>query len=51
MENILSVAVGETNAIIIGQSGKVYAWGDNTYGQLGVNPILIKNTNRPISRT
>ncbi len=22
--------------------------GDNTYGQLGVNPILIKNTNRPI---
>ena len=48
MENILSVAVGENHAIIIGQSGKVYAWGDNTYGQLGVNPILIKNTNRPI---
>ncbi len=49
MENILSVAVGENHAIIIGQSGKVYAWGDNTYGQLGVNPILIKRIQTDLS--
>ncbi len=31
----VSVAVGDTHNLALGSDGRVYAWGDNTYGQLG----------------
>ncbi|MBQ2662980.1 MAG: hypothetical protein IJG16_02410, partial [Clostridia bacterium] len=48
LENILSIAVGDTHVIAIGESGRVYAWGDNTYGQLGINPAAAPGVDRPL---
>ncbi len=31
----VSVVVGDTHSLALGSDGRVYAWGDNTYGQLG----------------
>ncbi|MGN0106988.1 MAG: Ig-like domain-containing protein, partial [Hominilimicola sp.] len=48
MEKISVISVGENHAIALGQSGSVYVWGDNTYGQLGLDPTYIKNVDRPV---
>jgi len=31
----VAVAVGDTHSLALGSDGRVYAWGDNTHGQLG----------------
>ncbi|NLD49087.1 MAG: hypothetical protein GX660_18160, partial [Clostridiaceae bacterium] len=35
LENIRSVSAGYDHALALSNTGKVYAWGDNQYGQLG----------------
>lgn len=36
-DRIVAVAAGTNHAVALSASGIVYAWGDNTYGQLGYN--------------
>lgn len=40
MEEVLSVASGQHHTIVLKQDGTVLSWGDNKYGQLGVDPEL-----------
>ena|GEM_PF-4444031 len=35
-DRIVQVAIGSTHALALTLQGKVYAWGDNSHGQLGV---------------
>ena len=35
LSNIKAVSAGQNHVIAIDEDGKVYSWGDNTYGQLG----------------
>ncbi len=35
LENIVKIAVGSKHILALTKNGEVYAWGDNTYGQLG----------------
>ena len=32
---ITAIAAGDSHSVALGSDGKIYAWGDNTYGQLG----------------
>ncbi|MEG2455038.1 MAG: hypothetical protein RSC08_02195, partial [Oscillospiraceae bacterium] len=36
IQNIVQIAVGDGHYVALSADGKVYAWGDNTYGQTGV---------------
>ncbi|KAI4466478.1 regulator of chromosome condensation (rcc1) repeat [Holotrichia oblita] len=38
LQDIESVACGQNHTIALRSDGTVYAWGDNRYGQLGVDP-------------
>jgi len=42
--NILTLKVGEYHNILIFKNGKVYAWGGNGYGQLGLGDYTDKDT-------
>ena len=35
LENIVSIAAGSNHMLALDKNGSVWAWGDNTYGQLG----------------
>ncbi|MBQ3462414.1 MAG: hypothetical protein IJH36_04760, partial [Clostridia bacterium] len=48
IEKILTISVGDRHAIAVGKSGRIYAWGDNTYGQLGISPIVAPYVDRPV---
>ena len=37
LQNIKEIAVGYDHVLALDESGNVYAWGANSYGQLGVN--------------
>ena len=51
MDGIVSVSLGSTHSAAISKTGNLYAWGDNTYGQVGngnfnsteTEPVLIMN--------
>ena len=36
LSDITALSAGEWHSIALGESGKVYAWGNNFYGQLGI---------------
>jgi alpha-tubulin suppressor-like RCC1 family protein/uncharacterized Tic20 family protein len=36
-KNIVDIATGEIHALALTDDGKVYSWGSNTFGQLGLN--------------
>ena len=38
--NVVGIAAGQDTAYALTESGDVYAWGDNTYGQLGDDPTM-----------
>lgn len=37
LSNVIKIAVGANHGLALTKDRKVYAWGDNTYGQLGQN--------------
>ena len=37
LTNVIKISVGEEHVLALTKEGKVYAWGANTYGQLGQN--------------
>ena len=44
--NIVKIAAGYTHVLALGSDGTVWAWGDNTYGELGI-PSIVGDTNQP----
>jgi|GEM_PF-1373112 len=46
LSHIVQVAAGGGNSLALASNGHVYAWGDNAYGQLGVDPTSLQATNR-----
>ena len=51
LTNIVEISSGDSHDLALKADGKVYAWGNNAYGQLGtgdgknyVTPALVKNT-------
>lgn len=38
LQDIESVACGQNHTIVLKSGGTIYAWGDNKYGQLGIDP-------------
>jgi len=44
LNNVVKVAAGGAHSLALTSAGQVYAWGDNTYGELGTNPTNLHNT-------
>jgi alpha-tubulin suppressor-like RCC1 family protein len=38
--HVVKVAAGGYHSLALTDDGRIYAWGDNTYGQLGSNPAI-----------
>jgi alpha-tubulin suppressor-like RCC1 family protein len=58
LQSIVAVAAGFNHSLAVDNTGKVYAWGDNTYGELGdgdaallsqLQPVQVKNNTTPIT--
>jgi len=43
LSNIVKIAVGTDHVVALTNDGKVYSWGQNTYGQLGQNDTTSSN--------
>lgn len=39
-----AVSVGKNHALVLDENGSLYAWGDNTYGQLGTGDLHVHDT-------
>lgn len=50
MEGIVSVSAGRTHALAVTTEGKVVAWGNNGYGQLG-SGVTVFETEKPVAVT
>lgn len=49
LSNVTSIAAGKEHALALTEDGKVYAWGNNVFGQLGTgNSLTLKNTTEPV---
>lgn len=48
MEGIVSVSAGRTHALAVTTEGKVVAWGNNGYGQLG-SGVTVFETEKPVA--
>lgn len=46
-----AVATGKDHTIAVDRSGNLWAWGDNTYGQLGLDPETTKSVTEPMQIT
>ena len=44
LTNIISISVGNYNSFCLASNGKVYAFGSDYYGQLGLNDTLDRLT-------
>jgi alpha-tubulin suppressor-like RCC1 family protein len=44
---ILDIQFGSNHILILNGDGKVYSWGDNYYGQLGINNYMIPVQKKP----
>jgi len=58
IQSIVAVAAGSLHSVALDNTGKVYTWGDNSYGELGDSdaalvaqsqPVLAKNSGTPIT--
>ena len=45
-EKIKSIKVGTNHVLALSTHGKVYGWGDNTFGQVGVQTKRMKDSNK-----
>ena len=41
-KNILAIVAGYRHSLALAADGSVYAWGNNTYGQLGLGPFVFQ---------
>lgn len=49
LSNVTQLAAGAEHALALTDSGKVYAWGNNRYGQLGTGNMVTKTQeNKPV---
>jgi alpha-tubulin suppressor-like RCC1 family protein len=47
-QNVVAIAGGVGFTLAVTSNGQVYAWGDNTYGELGTNTSAVALTNLPM---
>lgn len=47
MENVASVAAGQSHMAVIKTDGSLWTWGSNAYGQLGQGPVQTKIRHTP----
>lgn len=47
IDNIQKIKFGESHALFLGTRGDIYSWGNNYYGQLGINNMMIAVRNEP----
>ncbi|MCM1297130.1 MAG: hypothetical protein NC311_16440, partial [Muribaculaceae bacterium] len=47
-ENITKISSGDNHTLAVDNTGHVYAWGDNTFGQLGYNPTTMAQASSPV---
>lgn len=40
LDDIESVSCGQHHNIALSKSGKIFVWGDNKFGQLGLDPTI-----------
>jgi len=40
IEGVLKAACGQHHTVVLTSSGKIFTWGHNKYGQLGLDPTL-----------
>ena len=60
IQNIVAVAAGYYHSLALENDGKIYAWGDNSYGELGdsdtalamqTKPVYVKTSGVPFTST
>ncbi len=49
LTGVQAVAAGDNHALALGSDGTVYAWGDNSAGQLAINPVVANHRAAPTS--
>jgi len=47
MEKIVNLAAGENHSLALSTDGKVWAWGNNSSGQLGIGDLNVKQLDAP----
>ena len=47
-KGITKISAGDSHMLAVDTQGTVYAWGDNTYGQLGCSPNALRNSKYPV---
>lgn len=47
---VSDIAIGSNHALALTTGGKVYAWGDNTSGQVGLQTKRIKDARKKVSK-
>ncbi len=48
LSNVVAIAGGQLFSVAVVSNGQVYAWGDNSLGQLGTNRSDVASTNLPM---
>jgi hypothetical protein len=48
LSNVVAIAGGDRFSLAVRRNGRVFAWGDNSAGQLGTNATAVTFTNRPV---
>ena len=46
--NVVAIAGGSEFTLAVTSNGQIYAWGDNSFGELGINNRALAYTNRPV---
>ncbi len=48
LSNVVAIAGGVGFTLAVTSNGQVYAWGDNTFGELGTNTSAVASANHPM---
>lgn len=43
LEDVISVASGQHHTVVLKENGTVLSWGENKFGQLGLDPVLLNS--------